>query len=155
MRAVVQRVSRAEVRVEGRVTGSIATGLCVLLAVGPGDSPETARHLAERIAMLRVFSDAAAKINLDIAAAGGSVLVVSQFTLYADTSRGHRPSFVGAAAPELAAELCEVFVEALRRRGLRVATGAFGAHMEVDVGGDGPVTIVLSSDEPPWQADAG
>jgi D-tyrosyl-tRNA(Tyr) deacylase len=155
MRAVVQRVSRAEVRVEGRATGSIAAGLCVLLAVGPGDSPETARHLAERIATLRVFSDAATKMNLDIAAAGGSVLVVSQFTLYADTSRGHRPSFAGAAAPELAAELCEVFVEGLRRRGLRVATGAFGAHMEVEVVGDGPVTIVLSNDEPPWQADAG
>lgn len=155
MRAVVQRVSRAEVRVEGTATGSIAAGLCVLLAVGPSDRPETARHLADRIATLRVFGDAAAKMNLDIAAAGGSVLVVSQFTLYADTSRGHRPSFVGAAAPALAAELCEVFVEALRDRGLRVATGVFGAHMQVELVGDGPVTTVLSSDEPPWDADAG
>jgi D-aminoacyl-tRNA deacylase len=155
MRAVVQRVSRAEVRVEEKVTGSIAGGLCVLLAVGPGDSADTADHLAERIATLRVFGDAAAKMNLDIGASDGSVLVVSQFTLYADSSRGHRPSFAGAAAPARAAELCDVFVEALSKRGLRVATGEFGAHMELEVVGDGPVTIVLSYDEPPWEADAG
>jgi D-tyrosyl-tRNA(Tyr) deacylase len=155
MRAVVQRVTRAEVRAEGRVTGSIDSGLWVLLAVGPGDSAATAHHLAERIATLRVFGDAADRMNLDIGASEGSVLVVSQFTLFADSSRGHRPSFVGAAPAALAAELCDVFVEALRERGLPVATGAFGAHMEVEVVADGPVTIVLSSDEPPWEADAG
>lgn len=140
---------------KGGVTGSIASGLCVLLAVGPGDNAETVRHLAERIAKLRVFGDAAGKMNLDITAAEGSVLVVSQFTLYADSSRGHRPSFAGAAAPKLAAELCDLFVEALRERGLRVATGAFGADMDLEVVADGPVTIVLSGDEPPWEADAG
>jgi D-tyrosyl-tRNA(Tyr) deacylase len=94
-------------------------------------------------------------MNLDIAAAAGSVLVVSQFTLYADTSGGHRPSFAGAAAPTLASELCDVFAHALRERGLWVATGAFGAHMELELVADGPVTIVLTSDEPPWEADAG
>jgi D-aminoacyl-tRNA deacylase len=155
MRAVVQRVSRAEVRVEGSVVGAIASGLCVLLAVGPADSAETSRSLAERIATLRVFGDAAGKMNLDVTAAKGSVLVVSQFTLYADTSRGHRPSFAGAAAPALAAAQCDVFVDALRNRGLRVATGTFGAHMELELVADGPVTIVLSAGEPPWAADAG
>jgi D-tyrosyl-tRNA(Tyr) deacylase len=155
MRAVVQRVSRAQVRVEGTVAGSIDSGLCVLLAAGPGDTAEAARHLAQRIATLRIFGDAAGKMNLDIKAARGSALVVSQFTLYADTSRGHRPSFTGAAVPAVADQLCDTFARALGELGVPVATGVFGAQMEVEMVADGPVTIVLSGDEPPWNADAG
>jgi D-tyrosyl-tRNA(Tyr) deacylase len=155
MRAVIQRVSRAEVRVAGNTVGSIDAGFCVLLGAGPDDTPESARHLAERIASLRVLGDADGRMNLDPLAAGAAILVVSQFTLYADTSRGHRPSFIRAAAPGLAAELYDVFVAALRELGLRVSTGRFGARMEVELVNDGPVTIVLSSGEPPWPADAG
>ena len=155
MRAVVQRVSRARVTVAGDVVGSVGPGLCVLLAVGPADDDAVAGHLAERIATLRIFPDAAGRMNLDCAAAAGEVLVVSQFTLYADTARGHRPSFIGAGAPEPSARLCEVFCDVLRARGLAVAAGRFGAHMDVELSNDGPVTIVLSSGEGPWPADAG
>ena len=155
MRAVIQRVSRAKVRVAGKTVDSIDAGFCVLLGAGPDDTPESARHLAERVASLRVLGDADGRMNLDPVAAGVEILVVSQFTLYADTSRGHRPSFIRAAAPELAAELYDVFVAALRELGLRVSTGRFGARMEVELVNDGPVTIVLSSGEPPWPADAG
>jgi D-tyrosyl-tRNA(Tyr) deacylase len=155
MRAVIQRVSRAEVRVAGQVVGKIDAGFCVLLGAGPGDTVESSRHLAQRIASLRVFGDATGRMNLDPVAAGAQILVVSQFTLYADSSRGHRPSFVRAARPDLAAELYEVFVAALRDLDLPVSTGRFGARMEVELVNDGPVTIVLSSGEPPWRADAG
>jgi D-tyrosyl-tRNA(Tyr) deacylase len=155
VRAVVQRVTRAEVRVEGEVVGGIGHGLCVLLGAGPDDDERTARHLAERVATLRIHADEAGRMNRDLAAAGGEVLVVSQFTLYADTSRGHRPSFVRAGPPELGRRLCDVFSAALRERGLRVAEGVFAAHMQVALENDGPVTIVLSSGEPPWSADAG
>ena len=155
MRAVVQRVSRAAVSVDGESTGAIGSGLCVLLSVGPDDDDRVAERLAGRVATLRIFPDAAGKMNLDLAAARGAVLVVSQFTLHADTSRGHRPSFLGAAAPAQAAELCRVFCDALRGLGLVVASGRFGAHMQVELVNDGPVTIVLSSGEPPWEADAG
>jgi len=155
MRAVVQRVSHAQVRVDGEVVGRIGRGLCVLLGAGPDDDEATARHLAERVATLRIHADEAGKMNRDLAAAGGAVLVVSQFTLYADSSRGHRPSFIGAGAPQAAERLCAVFCDALRARGLAVATGVFGAHMDVALENDGPVTIVLSSGEGPWAADAG
>ena len=155
MRAVVQRVGRGEVRVGGEVIGSVASGLLVLLGVGPGDTLATARHLAERVSALRVIGDTTGRMNLDVRAAEGSVLVVSQFTLYANSSSGHRPSFTAAAAAAPAKELCDAFAEALRELGLKVATGEFGAHMEVEIVADGPVTIVLSSDEPPWDADAG
>ncbi|MGB2938795.1 MAG: D-aminoacyl-tRNA deacylase [Candidatus Dormiibacterota bacterium] len=155
MRAVVQRVGRAEVRVDGEVVGWIGAGLCALVSVAPGDDTATAGRLAERVATLRIFPDGDGRMNLDIMAAGGDVLVVSQFTLHADTSRGHRPSFIHAAAPEHAARLCDQFAAALRDRGLTVATGRFAAHMEVELVNDGPVTIVLSSGEPPWAADAG
>jgi len=155
MRAVVQRVGHAQVSVDGEVVGRIGRGLCVLLGAGPDDDENRARHLAERIATLRIHADEAGRMNLDLAAVGGEVLVVSQFTLYADTSRGHRPSFVRAGEPEAARRLCEVFCEALRARGLSVATGVFGAHMYVALENDGPVTIVLSSGEGPWAADAG
>jgi D-tyrosyl-tRNA(Tyr) deacylase len=155
MRAVVQRVGRARVTVGGAEVGAIGPGLCVLLAAGPGDTNETAGHLAERIATLRVFPDADARMNLDVAQAGGAVLVVSQFTLYADSTRGHRPSFTRAAAPEVAARLCEAFAETLAARGLEVARGTFGAHMEVELVNDGPVTLVVTAGEPPWEAGAG
>lgn len=155
MRAVVQRVGSARVRVDGAVVGSVGPGLLVLLGIAPTDDEARARHLAERVATLRIHEDAAGRMNLDLAAAGGGVLVVSQFTLHADTSRGHRPSFLAAAPAALAEPLCAAFCTALRERGLTVAEGAFGAHMEVSLVNDGPVTIVLSSGEPPWEADAG
>jgi D-aminoacyl-tRNA deacylase len=155
VRAVVQRVTRAEVRVDGEVVGRIGHGLCVLLGAGPEDGESTARHLAERVATLRIHADEQGRMNRDLAATGGEVLVVSQFTLYADTSRGHRPSFVRAGPPELGRQLCDVFCAALRERGLSVAEGVFAAHMQVALENDGPVTIVLSSGEGPWAADAG
>ena len=155
MRAVVQRVSKARVDVDAETIGAIGSGFCVLLSVGPGDDEVIARHFAARIAGLRIFPDAGGRMNLDVAASGGAFLVVSQFTLHADTSRGHRPSFARAAPPDRAAELYEVFVAALRELGHLVETGRFGAHMAVDLVNDGPVTLVLSSAEPDWPADAG
>jgi D-tyrosyl-tRNA(Tyr) deacylase len=155
VRAVVQRVTHASVRVDGEVVGAIGPGFLVLVGCGPDDTEATARHLAGRVATLRILADEAGRMNRDLAAAGGEALVVSQFTLYADSSRGHRPSFVGAGPAELAERLCEVFCEELRSRGLRVATGRFAAHMRVSLENDGPVTLVLSSGEPPWPADAG
>jgi D-tyrosyl-tRNA(Tyr) deacylase len=155
VRAVVQRVNRAKVDVGAETVSAIDAGLCVLLSVGPHDDEAVAERLAARIATLRIFQDAAGRMNLDLAACGGAVLVVSQFTLHADTSRGHRPSFVRAAAPERAAELYDAFVAALRHLGHHVKTGSFGAHMAVDLVNDGPVTLVLTSGEPDWPADAG
>jgi len=143
------------VSVEGEEVASIGKGLCVLLGVGPEDTVQVAGRLAQRVATLRVFADAEGKMNLDIASAGGEVLVVSQFTLHADSSRGHRPSFIRAAPPELAQRLYEEFVASLRAAGLKVATGSFGTYMLVSIDNDGPVTIVLSSGEPAWDADAG
>jgi len=155
VRAVVQRVSRARVDVGAETVGAIDAGLCVLLSVGPDDDAAVAQRLAGRIATLRIFSDAGGRMNLDLATSGGAVLVVSQFTLHADTSRGHRPSFVRAAPPDRAAELYEVFVDALRHLGHHVETGSFGAHMAVELVNDGPVTLVLTAGEGPWKADAG
>jgi D-tyrosyl-tRNA(Tyr) deacylase len=155
VRAVVQRVSRASVRVSGETVGSIGAGLCILLSIGPDDDESTAAHLAGRIATLRIFPDAEGRMNLDLAGAEGAALVVSQFTLHADTSRGHRPSFIRAAAPDRATQLCEAFVAAFRNLGHTVETGRFGAHMDVELVNDGPVTLVLTSGEPAWPADAG
>jgi D-tyrosyl-tRNA(Tyr) deacylase len=155
VRAVVQRVTSAEVRVADEVVGAIGPGFCVLLGCGPSDTEATARHLAGRVATLRVLADEAGRMNRDLGSTGGEVLVVSQFTLYADTSRGHRPSFIGAGPPELAERLCEVFCAELVERGLPVATGRFAAHMRVRLENDGPVTLVLTSGEGPWEADAG
>jgi D-tyrosyl-tRNA(Tyr) deacylase len=155
VRAVVQRVTRAEVRIDGEVVGAIGPGLCVLVGAGPHDDERSARRLAERIATLRIHADDEGRMNRDLHAVDGEVLVVSQFTLYADASRGHRPSFVKAGPPELGERLYGVFCDALRERGLGVATGRFGAHMRVALENDGPVTIVLSSGEEPWAADAG
>ena len=147
MRAVVQRVCRAEVRVEGASVGAIGPGLLVLLGVGRGDGAEEARFLAEKIVQLRIFSDPDGKFNLSALDVGGGVLVVSQFTLFADTRRGRRPSFINAAPPDIAAPLVERFTDAVRASGVTVAGGRFGAHMEVELVNDGPVTIVLDTEE--------
>ena len=133
----------------------VAAGLCVLLSVGPDDDEAIAERFAGRIAGLRIFPDGDGRMNLDLAASGGAALVVSQFTLHADTSRGHRASFIRAAPPEKAELLYEAFVAALRRLGHRVEMGTFGAHMTVELANDGPVTLVLTSAEPDWPADAG
>jgi D-tyrosyl-tRNA(Tyr) deacylase len=152
---VVQRTLQSAVTVDGVITGAIPRGLCVFLGVGPGDDEAIADKLASRIATLRIFPDDDGRMNLDVAQAGGEVLAISQFTLFADTSRGHRPSFLKAAPPDQAARLYDAFVDALRKAGLTVATGVFGAHMDIDVRNDGPVTLVLTSGEDAWPADAG
>ncbi|MCL6554555.1 MAG: D-tyrosyl-tRNA(Tyr) deacylase [Firmicutes bacterium] len=146
MRAVVQRVRRAAVRVADQTVAAIGPGLCVLLGVSTADGPEQARALAHKVAHLRIFGDEQGKLNRSVLDVGGSVLVVSQFTLYGDTSRGRRPSFVRAAPPERAEPLCEHFVTALRDCGLPVATGRFRATMLVEIHNDGPVTLVLDTD---------
>ena len=146
MRAVCQRVSRARVTVQGEVVGEIGVGWVVLLGVGPADDDATAARLADKVSGLRVFEDQAGKMNLSVQDVGGAVLVVSQFTLYADASRGRRPSFTGAAPPAVAAPLVDRFAELLRERGLDVATGRFGALMDVELTNHGPVTIVLADE---------
>ena len=145
MRALLQRVSRAEVRVGETPVGSIGPGLVVLLAVGPDDDEAVADALARRITELRIFRDGSGRTNLAIGEAGGGALVVSQFTLYADTRRGRRPGFTGAAPPDLAERLYERFAATLRSLGLIVATGRFGAEMAVDLVNDGPFTIWLDT----------
>jgi D-tyrosyl-tRNA(Tyr) deacylase len=146
MRAIIQRVSEASVTVEDRVVGQIGLGLLILLGVGVGDAPAEAELLAEKIANLRIFPDDAGRFNRSALDIGGSALVVSQFTLYADVRRGRRPSFSDAARPEIAAPLVDTFAAALRGRGIAVAAGVFGAHMRVALLNDGPVTIMLDSD---------
>jgi D-aminoacyl-tRNA deacylase len=143
MRALLQRVSQAEVEVGGVPVGSIGHGWLVLLGAGHGDTREIAERLADKIAGLRCFEDAQGKTNLSAADVRAEFLVVSQFTLYADTTRGRRPGFSAAAPPEQANALVEHFVEALRGRGFRVQTGRFGAHMKVSLVNDGPFTIWL------------
>lgn len=145
MRAVVQRVSEARVTVGERVAGAIGTGLCVLLGVGVDDAEQDALWMARKVADLRLFEDEAGKMNRSVAECGGAVLLVSQFTLYADTAKGRRPSFTQALAPERAAPLVQRVAEALRERGLPVATGEFGAAMDVALVNHGPVTILLDS----------
>ena len=147
MRAVVQRVSRAEVRIEGRVVGKIARGFVVLLGVAEGDTDADAAFLADRIIGMRIFADDAGKMNLSITQVDGALLVVSQFTLIADTNSGRRPSFTKAAAPAEALRLYEHFLSQARTRGVRVETGKFAATMEVDLINDGPVTIILDTHE--------
>lgn len=148
MKALIQRVSRARVTVDGRETGAIGKGFAVLLGVRIGDTDADAVTLAEKTASLRIFEDEDGKMNLALLEAGGSVLVVSQFTLYADTRKGNRPSFIQAAPPEEAERLYEVYVAQLRRilGPAKVATGVFRASMSVEIVNDGPVTIELSSD---------
>ena len=144
MRAIVQRVSSAEVRVEGRITGRIGRGFVVLLGVARGDTAQDVEFIADRIIGLRVFADPAGKMNLALSAVNGELLVVSQFTLHADT-RQRRPSFLEAAPPEEARPLYEHFLSLARGRGVKVEAGEFGAHMDVSLVNDGPVTIILDS----------
>ena len=146
MRAVVTRVDRASVTIEGRVNGQIGRGFLVLLGVGPNDTEDTARRLADKICNLRVFEDENEKMNLNLEQVGGSLLVVSQFTLYADTS-SRRPGFSGAAKPDLAIPLYEKFMDHCRSRGFTVEHGEFGAKMEVDSLNHGPVTILFDTDQ--------
>jgi D-tyrosyl-tRNA(Tyr) deacylase len=146
MRAVLQRVTRARVLVEGRAVGEIAAGLVVLLGVGKTDTPAVAAHLAEKTAQLRIFNDAQGKMNISLLENGGAALVVSQFTLYGDVNKGRRPAFGAAAPPEEAKQLYEEYVRCLRATGVRVETGVFQAHMEVELVNDGPVTILLDSE---------
>jgi D-tyrosyl-tRNA(Tyr) deacylase len=145
MRVVIQRVSEAGVTVEGKVTGAIGRGLLVLIGVGQNDTAETAQALAAKIARLRIFSDRAGKMNLSVQDVAGGALVVSQFTLLADTRKGNRPSFIDAAPPEKGNELYEVFCSAMAAQGVPVAKGIFGAHMDVRLVNDGPVTIVMDA----------
>ena len=147
MRAVVQRVKRASVKVEDELTGEIGHGLLVLLGVAQDDTEADADYLAEKIAGLRIFDDDAGKMNLSVVDAGGSVLAVSQFTLFGDVRRGKRPSFDAAARPERARELYEYFVGRVRAAGLRCETGRFQAMMDVELVNSGPVTILLDSQE--------
>ena len=145
MRAVVTRVAHASVEIAGTVRGAIDRGFLVLLGVGPNDNESVTRKLAEKICNLRVFEDEQGKMNLDLATVGGELLVVSQFTLYADTS-SRRPGFSGAARPEVAIPLYELFLECCRQRGFSVAHGEFGADMQVYSQNDGPVTILFDID---------
>ncbi len=145
MRAIIQRVSQASVEVEGRVVGAIGAGLLVLLGVGGGDGETEARQLATKTAQLRIFADEAGRFDRSLIDSGGAALVVSQFTLYADTRKGRRPSFTDAAPPEIAAPLVEVYAAALRGLGVPVESGVFGASMRVALVNEGPVTISLDS----------
>jgi D-aminoacyl-tRNA deacylase len=147
VRVVLQRVSRAEVRIAGRVTGTIGVGFLVLAGFAPSDGEDTLAWMADKIIGLRLFADAAGKMNLALSDVSGGLLVVSQFTLYGDASKGRRPSFIDAAGPDVATPLYERFVALLRERGVAngtpVATGEFGAMMEVELVNDGPVTLIL------------
>jgi D-tyrosyl-tRNA(Tyr) deacylase len=145
MRAVVQRVSRAQVAVDGEIVGEIGRGLLVLLGVTHADNKADAHYLADKIAGLRIFEDGNGKMNLDITTVSGGILVVSQFTLYGDVRRGKRPSFDAAAAPQRARQLYEYFVERIRAAGLPCQTGRFQEMMQVELVNDGPVTILLDS----------
>ena len=147
MRAVLQRVSKANVAVDGRVTGEIGAGLVVLVAVGREDTPATAASMAEKVVNLRIFNDHQGKMNRSLLDAGGSVLAISQFTLYGDAHGQRRPSFLQAAPPEQGKALYEEFVHALKALGVRVETGVFQAHMSLELTNDGPVTILLDSDK--------
>lgn len=147
LRAVLQRVSEARVTVEGRTIGAIGEGLLVLIGAGAEDTDADGEWIARKLAELRIFEDDAGKMNRSVEEAGGAVLLVSQFTLHADTRKGRRPSFTGALAPDRAAPLVARVAATLRARGLTVATGAFGADMDVALVNRGPVTIVLDSRE--------
>ena len=147
MRAVLQRVSRARVVVDGNVTGEIGPGLVVLIAIGRDDTESTAVFMADKILNLRIFNDQQGKMNHSLLDTGGAVLAVSQFTLYGDARGQRRPSFMQAAPPEKGKTLYEEFLRALQKLGVRVETGVFQAHMSVELANDGPVTILLDSDK--------
>lgn len=143
MRVVLQRVSGASVTIGGTVRGAVGQGFCLLVGFTHADTDAEVAWMADKVAGLRVFTDAEGKMNLGLADVGGAVLVISQFTLYGDASKGRRPSFIDAARPEVAIPLYEKFIAALREKGLTVATGEFGADMQVEIHNDGPVTLVL------------
>jgi D-tyrosyl-tRNA(Tyr) deacylase len=147
MRVIVQRVRRGRVTIEGRVTAEIGAGVVILLGIGMNDGEEQARFLAEKIANLRIFDDEAGKMNRSLLDVDGQAIVVSQFTLYADTRKGRRPSFTDAAPPQIASPLVERFADLLREQGVPTQTGEFGAHMLVDIANDGPVTIWMERQE--------
>lgn len=153
MRAVVTRVKRASVEIGGSITGEIGQGFLILLGVAPDDTPAICEKLADKILALRVFEDDAGKMNRSISEAGGSVLVVSQFTLFADTSHGRRPSFFGAAEPQKANDLYEQFLRECEKRGFPPQHGEFGADMQVTSQNDGPVTLLLDTKEWGLHAD--
>ena len=143
MKAVLQRVRRARVEVEGQTVAEIGGGLLILLGVGPEDTEQNAAALARKIANLRIFADLEGKMNLSVLDVAGSAIVVSQFTLFADTRKGNRPAFVSAGAPEHARQLCDRFAALLAAQGVPTQTGEFGAHMRVSLVNDGPVTLIL------------
>ncbi|NMB93540.1 MAG: D-tyrosyl-tRNA(Tyr) deacylase [Flexilinea flocculi] len=145
MRAVIQRVKHAEVSVNGKEISRINVGLLILLGIGPDDQEENARTMTKKIAALRIFQDDQDKMNLSVLDCGGEALVVSQFTLYADTRKGNRPSFTGAALPNLAEPLVDRFATLLNEQGVPTQKGEFGAYMQVELENDGPVTIILES----------
>lgn len=145
MIALLQRVSRASVSVDGKITGEIGNGLVILLGIKNGDTPSDAKYLAEKCIHLRIFEDDAGKMNRSALEVNGTFLVISQFTLYGDTRKGRRPSFIDAAPPEISEPLYEAFVAELRQQGCTVATGIFGAHMQVEIHNDGPVTVWIKS----------
>lgn len=145
MRLVIQRVQNAKVEVENKTVGSIGKGYLVLLGVGPEDTEEIADYLLKKLLNLRIFTDSEDKMNLSIQDVGGELLIVSQFTLYADCKKGNRPSFINAASPDKANALYEYFVKEARKTGINVQTGIFGEHMEVSLLNDGPVTIILEN----------
>jgi D-aminoacyl-tRNA deacylase len=149
MRALLQRVSRSQVRVEDEITGQIGAGLTIFLGLKQDDNEQTAEKLAERVAHLRIFEDKEGKTNLSALDVGAQMLVISQFTLYADCRRGRRPGFSYAARPEMAEPLYEYFMGCLKKLGFTVAKGLFGAYMLVEIHNDGPFTILLDSDEQP------
>jgi D-aminoacyl-tRNA deacylase len=143
MRAVIQRVLSGSVEVDGKVISSIQNGLIILLGIGPSDTEEIAAAMTRKISLLRIFEDEAGKINLSVKDTGGQAIVVSQFTLYADTRKGNRPSFIDAAPPDLARSIVDRFAALLNQQGVPTQTGEFGAHMLVSIENDGPVTILL------------
>ncbi len=145
MRAVVQRVSRASVVIDGEMVGSIGVGLVVLLGITHDDTAENAQWLAEKIAGLRIFNDADGKMNRDLMDVSGAMMIVSQFTLYGDCRKGKRPSFIEAAPPPIAIPLYETFINGVKALGIPAATGRFGAHMKVELVNDGPVTLIVDS----------
>lgn len=145
MRSVIQRVTRAEVRVDGKIIGQIGKGLLVYVGVGRDDEISDVDYMADKVSGLRIFEDSNGKMNLSVIDTGGSILAVSQFTLYGDVKKGKRPSFTDSAAPQTGEEYYEVFISKLEEQGLKVETGVFGAHMEVDYINDGPVTILVDS----------
>jgi len=145
MKAVIQRVSRAQVEISSEVAGSIGRGLVILLGAKAGDDEREVNYLADKCATLRIFEDDRGKMNLSLPEVGGEALIISQFTLYGDTSRGRRPSFTSALEPEVASSLYDRFVEAFRQKGIRTETGVFGAKMKVELVNDGPVTFIITS----------